>query len=193
MSNENKFRNRTIGLLLYPEDSTHVAAMDKIKTSYDYVAILHDKDVDEDGVIKKAHWHVILRFPQAKWNTAVVKELGIEVNYTQELRNFNNAMMYLIHANDPDKYQYEIGEVFGTFKERLKELLNSQDKSEGEKVRELIEFIESYYPNCGRVLTVTEFAKFCATNGYWSEFRRSGAIFCKIIEECNKKYAEDVQ
>lgn len=182
----NKFRNRTIGLLLYPEDLTHVQALDKIKASYDYIGILHDKDCDEDGVIKKAHWHIILRFPQAKWNTAVCKELGIESNYTEELRSFNNAMMYLIHANDPDKYQYDISEVFGTFKDKLKEIMNSQDKSEGEKVVELIEYIENYE---GR-LTVTQFAKYCAKNGYWAEFRRSGAIFCKMIEEKNKGEVE---
>lgn len=180
---ENKFRSRTIAFLLYPSDYAHVKAMETIKSNYDYVAILHDKDYTEDGEIKKAHWHVILRFKNATWNSAICKELGIELNYSEQIRNFDNAMMYLIHYNDSDKYQYDIKEVFGTFKNRLTDILNNQNKSEGEKIVELIEYIE----NKKGYLSVTEFAKYCAMNGYWSEFRRSGAIFCKMIDEKNSK------
>lgn len=179
-----KFRDRKMALLLYPDDATHVSAMKKIKESYDYCAILHDKDVTEDGEIKKAHWHVLLRFSNAKWNTAIGKDLGIELNYIQEVKNFDNALMYLIHANDSEKYQYDLKEVFGTFKEKLKGLLNSVDKTEGEKVIELIKFIQNYE---GR-LSVTVFSLYCAENGYWSEFRRSGSIFCKMIEEKNASW-----
>lgn len=194
---ENKFRSRSISFLLYPDDFSHVYAMEQIKSNYDYVAILHDKDfyaedvLAEDGTlkyakgeIKKAHWHVILRFKNATWNSAICKELGIEINYSEQIRNFDNAMMYLIHYNDSDKYQYDVKEVFGTFKNRLTDILNNQNKSEGEKIVELIDFIE----NKKGYLSVTEFARYCANNGYWAEFRRSGSIFCKMIDEKNEKY-----
>ena len=189
MSKDSKFRSRTIAFLLYPDDLTHLKAMDIIKSSYDHVAILHDKDCDENGVIKKAHWHVILRFKNATWNSAICKELGIDINYSEQIRNFDNSMMYLIHYNDSDKYQYDISEVFGTFKNRLVDILNHQNKNEGEKVLELIEFIETYPKNIR--LSVTTFSRFCASNGYWSEFRRSASIFCRIIEERNSSYNDD--
>lgn len=64
------------------------------------------------------------------------------------------------------------------------ESINKVEKSEGEKVVELIEFIKNYD---GR-LSITEFASYCAQNGYWAEFRRSGAIFCKIIDEKNEQF-----
>lgn len=179
-----KFRSRTISLLLYPDDLTHCKAMEQIKANYDYVAILHDKDkVAETNELKKPHWHVILRFKNANWNSAICKELGIELNYSEQIRNFDNAMMYLIHYNDSDKAQYDISEVFGTFTNRLTDIINNQNKSEGEKVLELIEFIENY----DGVLSVSVFARHCASNGYWSEFRRSGAIFCKMIDEHNEE------
>ena len=104
MAKMEKFRDRKLALLLYPDDPSHVEAMEKIKTSYDYVAILHDKDYTEDGEIKKPHWHVVLRFGNATWNSAVAKDLGIEQNYTEKVRNMNNAILYLIHYNDSDKY-----------------------------------------------------------------------------------------
>ena len=47
---------------------------------------------------------------------------------------------------------------------------------------ELIQFIRQLE----KILSITEFAEHCAKNGYWSEFRRSGAIFVKIIEEHNQ-------
>lgn len=176
-----KYRNRTHLMMLYPEDESHMLALSKIEKSYDYAYILHDKDCDENGHIKKPHYHVVLRFPNQMWSSALSKELGVAENYFEEPRSFDNALMYLIHFNDSDKYQYNIDEVKGTLKKRLKEKINGVDKTEGEKVFELIEYIEKQTD----IIRVTSFAKYCASNGYWAEFRRSGMIFCKMIEEHN--------
>lgn len=178
--NEN-YRNRTHMLELYPDNPSHVKAMEKIEKSYECAYILHDKDVKEDGNLKKPHWHVVLRFKDAKWRSALCTELEIEERFCEEPRSFDNCLMYLIHYNDTDKYQYDVKEVKGTIKKRLKELINKVDKSEGEKVYELIDYIE----NQTDVIRVTAFAKYCANNGYWAEFRRSGMIFCKMIDEHN--------
>ncbi len=190
-----KYRSRVHMLLLYPDNEQHAEALNKIPLSYDYAMILHDKDTwtEEDekknpdhkeGTYKKPHYHVVLRFNQAVWSSAICKSLGIEHNYIEDVKRFDNALQYLIHYNDTDKAQYSIDEVQGNLKAKLVESINKVEKSEGEKVVELIQFIKEYD---GR-LTVTEFASYCAMNGYWSEFRRSGAIFCKMIEEHNESY-----
>ena len=184
MAKMEKFRDRKLALLLYPDDPSHVEAMEKIKTSYDYVAILHDKDYTEDGEIKKPHWHVVLRFGNATWNSAVAKDLGIEQNYTEKVRNMNNAILYLIHYNDSDKYQYNINECFGPLKDKIQKIINADTKDEGERVVELIGYIKDKK----RQVSVTEFAIYCAENGYWAEFRRSASILCKIIDEHNMFY-----
>lgn len=192
-----KYRSRNFILRLYEDDTTHENALKKIMAEYDHIGILHNRDVwtkeDEKkdstrkaGELKKAHYHIILKFRNAKWNTALAEDLGIEIRHMQEVRNFDNAMMYLLHYNDTDKAQYDITEVFGNLITRLNELLNKKEKSEGEKVVELIQFIRDFEGK----LPITVFAKFCAENGYWAEFRRSGAIFCKIIDEHNNYYDE---
>lgn len=197
MSKE-KYRSRVHMLLLYPENQSHFEAMDKIAKSYDYAAILHNKDTwtaeDEEknsdhkeGTYKKDHWHVLIRFSQAKWSTAICKELGIDHQFIEDVKRFDNALQYLVHYNDNDKAQYDVEEVFGNLKSKLTESINKVEKSEGEKVVELIDFIKSYD---GR-LSITDFATYCAQNGYWAEFRRSGAIFCKIIEEHNRAYERE--
>lgn len=176
-----KFRSRSFMLLLYPDNEQHAQALDIIKKSYDYASILHNKDYNEDGEFKKAHNHVLLRFNQAKWNTALANELGIDLNFIQEVKKFDNALQYLIHYNDKDKAQYSVDEVSGPFRKKLVESINKIEKSEGEKVTELLTYITER-PD---YVSITEFAKFCAENGYWAEFRRSGSIFCKVIEEHN--------
>lgn len=75
-----KFRARNFNLVLYPEDETHTKAIEYIERNYDYAIILHDRDCNEYGEIKKEHYHIVLRFKNAKWNTALAEELKITVN-----------------------------------------------------------------------------------------------------------------
>ena len=193
MSKE-KYRSRVHMLLLYPDCPEHVQAVEKIKQSYDYAMILHNRDywTEEDekqnservsGEVKKEHWHVVLRFNQAVWSSAICKDLGIEQNYIEDVKRIDNALQYLIHYNDSNKAEYSIDEVSGNLKQKLKESINKVEKSEGEKVSELIEYIDQYE---GKI-SIKNFATFCASNGYWSEFRRSATIFIKIIEEHNAR------
>lgn len=194
---QEKYRSRVHMLLLYPDNPNHAKALEKIPYSYDCAFILHDKDTftEEDqkknpdykaGTLKKAHYHVVLRFNQAVWSSAICKALEIEHTFIEDCKRFENALQYLIHYNDQDKYQYSIDDVKGNLATKLKESINKVEKSEGEKVSELIAFIKGYEGK----LSVTEFAEYCAINGYWSEFRRSGAIFCKIIDEQNERRSE---
>ena len=178
-----KYRSRVHMILLYTDNENHMKAYEIIQKTYDYASIIHNKDVTEDGELKKEHIHVVVRFSQAKWSSAICKELGIDERFIEDVKKFDNALQYLIHYNDKDKAQYDINEVKGNLKSKLIESINKVEKNEGEKVSELIDFIQSN----SEPITITDFAKFCALNGYWAEFRRSGAIFCKIIEEHNQR------
>lgn len=176
-----KYRSRVHMLLLYPDDSSHLLALEKIKSSYDFAGCLHDKDIADDGILKKPHYHIVLRFSQAVWNTAICKELNISQNYIENVNRFDNALQYLIHYNDSQKHQYSLNDVFGNLKKKLVESINKVEKSECEKVFELIEYIN----NCDYKITANHFSSYCAINGYWAEFRRSASIFFKIIDEHN--------
>ena len=55
MADTQKFRDRKFVLVLYPEDPTHSAAIEKMKSGgYNFAAILHDKDTLETGELKKS-------------------------------------------------------------------------------------------------------------------------------------------
>lgn len=179
---EDKYRDRKFMLLLYPEDPTHVRALEVIKGSYDHAVILHDKDLDDSGNLKKPHWHVVVNTGKnAIWNTSLADTLGIALNYIEQARNMDRALQYLIHFNEADKHQYSVDEVSGSLKNRLKMTIGAGERLEGEKVEELIGFIEAYEGH----LTVTVFSKHCASVGLWDIYRRSGSILNRIIDEHN--------
>ena len=180
-----KYRNRRHAVLLYPDCSSHVDALKIIESTYDYCYILHDKDINEDGSLKKPHWHVIVYSKNSFWNTALAEKLGIPVNYIQEVRNLDLMLEYLIHANEEDKHQYSLDDVKGTphLKNQLKKNIEIDTLSEGDKVIELIEIIE----NADKEISISSFSRACAMMGRWDVFRRSGAIFLKMIEEKNKR------
>ena len=183
-----KNRDRKFMLLLYPDNKSHVKALELIKKSYDHAYILHDKDTREDGTPDKPHWHVVITTgSNAVWNTALADNLGIEVKFTGEkVKKLDRALEYLIHFNDPDKYQYSLDEVHGNLKGRIKASINATEKTEGEKVKELLKYIDS----CEDVIKVKDFAYWCADNGYWDVYRRAGAIFGQAIFEHNEEIKE---
>lgn len=181
---DKNYRSRTFGLLLYPDDPSHVLALEEVKT-FEHAYINHNKDLDEQGKVKKEHWHVVLTVKNAIWANALSKQLGIRMNYIQQIRNFESSLEYLLHLNEEEeKHHYDIDEVKGPLKKRLIMLMNKGDKTEGEKVIELLDHIQSQ----GSQIRISQFARDCALLGYWDVFRRSATIYLKIIEEHNDDF-----
>ena len=187
-----KYRSRVHLILLYPDNSDHLEVLDKITKSYDYAGIVHNRDVwsEEDeklnplhkaGELKKEHIHIVLRTQNAVWNTALCKDLGLEDKFCEQVKNIDRSLQYLLHYNEPDKTQYSLDDVFGGLRTKLSESIAKNEKSEGEKVLELLDYIDNFQGQ----LRISDFARYCASNGYWSEFRRSGSIFLKVIAESN--------
>lgn len=182
-----KYRSRKFCLLLYPlEDETHKKAIEYIKLNYDYALIVHDKDIDEEGSLKKIHTHVVISCQNAKWNSALAEELGIAPNYLAKCRNFENALEYLIHYNDNDKYGYDIDDVQGNLASRLKQIILNDGKDENTKAYELIDYIENYEG----YIDICEFSKYCCSVGMWDVYRRASYLFIRIIDKHNFEFEQ---
>ena len=148
---DNRFRSRNFVAVLYQEDNTHSEAVAKlINGGYKFCGILHDKDVydseenpDLAGQLKKPHWHILISFPSARWNTSVCAELGIADNYLQKCSSVDSTLLYFVHHELPSKAQYSIDDVFGhkTFIERLRKLLSGD--SESQRLRQLVSLINA--------------------------------------------------
>ena len=179
-------------LELYPDNEDHAKVLETLREGgYEYAASLHDSDTwtpeDESrdsshvvGGLKKAHWHVIVKYANAVRCDTLVVEFGIEARWIQVCRNTKRALRYLIHADDPEKFQYDRGAVIGTMMDAFNEAL-AVEPSEGDRVVEMLDYIESL----DRPISTAEFARYCARSGCWAVFRRAGAIFCRCLSEHN--------
>lgn len=104
-----KTKNRWFTAILYQEDKNYNTYLETIKQLYNYVTyIVHDKDVDENGEIKKKHTHIIFNVGQnARHVNSIAKEIGINPNMLEGCKK-EKMLLYLIHYNNHEKTQYKI-------------------------------------------------------------------------------------
>lgn len=181
MSETPKYRSRLFVAVLYPEDPTHAECMKKLESNgYNFAAILHDKDLQKDEEeTKKAHWHIIVRFKNAVWNTSVAKELGISPNYLEACKDQDSALLYLVHYGKEDKYQYEYEEVFGPMKVKLGTLL--ADTDEGTRALNVLDIIEDHPGPIG----YTELIRKAVAAGVYGDLIRMGTFAVGAMRQHN--------
>ena len=184
MSVEKK-RSRSWNFVLYLDDPSHAAALDFIRANYNYVMVCHDKDVDADGNLKKAHYHVIVKFSQARWNTSVADELGITPNYMQVTGSWDNSARYLLHDGCSDKYQYDPNELQGPLAPSVIRLLQNDD--ENVRVLSILDLLNSL---CCYV-TLQQFIRLVCEKGLYADWRRMGYNAIRLLDEHNHLFRED--
>lgn len=100
--------------LLYPrEDETHRKAIEALKrglisSKWEYYIAEHDKDIDENGELKKAHSHLVVFTSRKIARSTFANTLGVAENYVSYCNDVQDELMYLTHScpKGKDKYQY---------------------------------------------------------------------------------------
>lgn len=173
--------SKTFMVLLYPEDESQAYAIEQLKkNAYDSAGILHEKCVCEDGTTKKPHYHFVLRFPNQKARSTIAKELQIQPNYLEPSSSMKQALLYLIHRGWPEKYQYDVNDVFGTLKKQL--LVYLDDSTENERVLRIIELLEQQEG----IVTMKDFISLCAKEDLYTDLRRGGYLLASMLKEHNR-------
>lgn len=181
-----KIRSRCYHLILYDEDLSHKNAIDFIQKNFDYAYILHDKDFDEaTGELKKPHYHFILYFDNPVYKTSLAKQLDILPNYIQ-IESLKKGLLYLIHYNNKEKYQYSLDEVFGTLKDKIYTYLSNNVENENQCILIILNYLNSV----NKKITLFEFIQYIVSNNLWSYYRRSQITFIKLLDEHNILYNE---
>ena len=164
-------------VLLY-EDSTSYDCLDILYNLDSYFEqwayITHDMDVNADGSLKKPHIHLYGKVRNACTVTALAKKLLVPANDIAYVRNVKGCQRYLIHADNPEKAQYQIEEVISNF-DIVKVL---DEATESKRVTQIIEYITAE-----RTSSVLNVAMYAIENNCWSEFRRSYSIMKDIMNE----------
>lgn len=183
--NKNEASCRYWNCLLYPDDLSQAFAISALRgTAYNCVGILHDKDVKEDGSgeLKKPHFHIVIKFANARSHSVVANELQLDERFLEPCRNWRASAEYLLHKGCPDKHQYSIEELFGSLKKALEQLIS--DDTEDERALKIIKLLnEIQHP-----ITMMEFINLCAENGLFADLRRGGYLFVQALKEHNSGY-----
>lgn len=171
-------------LILYPDDEAHLNAHALLGKGYQFVSILHDRCIDDNGEPKKPHYHVVLKFPQARWKTAIASELGIEPNYLQICRGLQSAYCYLVHDGIENAFQYPHTDMTGPlYNEACKAL--EHEKDQNQKMLTILQMIdESGFLNERKLLE-----KACQA-GLCGDVLRLGGLMSKLIEIHNSEISD---
>lgn len=182
--------------MLYTDNLEHNAAIWKLQNNgYDCVGIKHDKDIytedkfNEDltikhakGELKKKHFHFVVKFRNARFISAVAKELGIDERFVEICKSFKNSSSYLLHIGHDDKYQYDNDELIGNLVPDVLKLID--DTSEDIRFLSLLDLLDDLDGFVSRSM----FARLCVKNGLYDVFRRNSYYIYGCLSEHNKPF-----
>lgn len=159
-------------LYLYTDSYNCSEVLDRIISyAQEYLYIKHDMDLNDDGTLKKIHYHVYFKINNPLTVQGVAYDLGIPVNMIQYVRNWRSAIRYAFHLDNPNKHQYKFDEASSNF--QYTSFLGLSDQA---VAKELNAYIQERCP------TIDQFVSFCLEYGYWSSCRRGWAIWCQLIK-----------
>lgn len=190
-------RSRIFMLRLYPDNEAHCQALELVQSKFkNYAFALHDKDIYEEdipsrdikaGDLKKPHWHVVVKFQDARTRSSVVKDLLnlISILDIIPFSGVKEGLLYLVHAENEEKYQYDKNIVEGPLKCDFLGYYAKVGLNEYEVCQSILNFIDSQ-PAC----TLNLLYQFCIQSGYMSIYRRYYMIFKDLLQE-QRKYVDN--
>lgn len=168
--------SRTWEVVVYPDSESYVAA-EVLAKATEYFAkwcyVLHDKDVNDDGTPKKAHYHVYGKLDTPRTPQSVVNALGVGVASLRVVSSWRAAVRYTVHIDHPDKYQYSADDVVANFE--FAKLLNVDDDVQAARIFSFI--------NSSRCTTVSELTAWAFANGCYPALRRGFAVWSRLLSE----------
>lgn len=136
--------------LLYPDSTTYDADM-IIKALADEhltfaVSPLHDRDVDDNGSLKKAHFHVLLAYASATTLNNIREWFSVCGMPESELHSIRvcasgvGYYRYLTHKDNPEKIQYDDNDI-RVFNDS-DELFKKFSKTSSDKINDLVRIFQ---------------------------------------------------
>lgn len=183
--------------LLYPDDERYPSQIQALNDLYRWVGAVHDKDIDNEGNLKKPHVHVIARIPSSNATTlrSFVDRVGLEYTtrhedgsvsasvHAQVCKGLRSSLRYLTHADDLNKYQYDEDILIGT-----NDMIGEAHKAINnvtldEKVIELLDRLDDLDAPINRY---SDFLRFACGIGLYSAVR--SIAYSEVIREHNERY-----
>lgn len=167
--------------ILYPEDPLQNEAIATLINDKRAVGILHDRDIEADGSIKKPHYHFVIKLTGPGTVGSVQRIIpNVKENYIQPCKSIRGQCRYLVHKDNPEKEQYSQDEIVGNVK-LAKRYLNTKD-DEAEDVSKILEYVEAQE----HTIRTADVLRFALDNNLYSVYRRGASIINALIKEHNQ-------
>ena len=163
-------------VVVYPDSDSYDAAevLANVTQYFSYWCyILHDKDIGDDGTLKKAHYHVYGKLDTPRIPSSVANALGVGVASLRVVSSWRGAVRYLVHLDNPNKFQYSGDDIVSNF-DPVK-LLTVDDDVQAARI---FSFIQS-----SRCSTVFELTAWAFANGCYPALRRGFAVWSRLLSE----------
>lgn len=171
---------RNIELILYDIDDVYRVKKICNDNNYDYAYIFHNMDVKDDlSDFKKEHYHFQLYSENQKTYENWSKFLGVPIQYIQQIHKKSSAIRYLIHADNNDKFQYNIEDIQCNM-----EIIRYFTQLVSDETNEM-DIIISYISYANRHISYKELMNYVLDNNCWSTYRRNYAIIKDYLYEHN--------
>lgn len=140
---ENKrYRNWT--LIVYPESAPKnwkSILSNELKLIF-AISPLHDKDINPDGSLKKAHWHVLICFEGLKsYEQVLTIAERLNSPVPQICQSRKGLIRYFCHLDNPEKHQYSTSEI-KSFGIDVSSLLSLSRTETNQILKEIFDFID---------------------------------------------------
>lgn len=202
-------RKRGYKLLLYADNRRHMQVLARIRRQEDfkrsYVGCWHiqyDSSGSEIVTGKdKKHCHVILSFDNPRYWSGVCRSLGLisdsgepDTQFCRpiglERDTIEGGMIYLIHANAPDKEQYSVSDLFGApvmveAAERAIVGYQLRHISLSESLTAINDWVNSQF---GKIITWNHYVQWLVTTPY-VRTGASNSLVRELIKAHNHKIA----
>lgn len=176
---QEKIRSRIWTFQLYTDNQKHNQILEYIKRNYVYAYIIHNKDITEDGEIKKEHIHLILFLENARDLKSIVEEFKIEKNLVEKVKSKRYMIRYLTHEDQTEKAQYNKKDIITNNESEILKAYKTEDEEQQ------ISKILTYIITKKRTVNFTEITDFAIQEGYYKTMRKGIWIIKNILEEHN--------
>ncbi|MBK0348993.1 hypothetical protein JDW15_10270 [Aerococcaceae bacterium zg-ZJ1578] len=166
------------------------------------ISPFHDKDVTEDGELKKPHYHVLV-IGGNSWvklddliDTVKYEFSGLGVATPQKCSNVKGQIRYFTHMEYPDKYQYKQSDIesYNAASEIVETAFKISDVELADVEIEILEFIrnedngiDEYY----QLIEVAMDAK-AAGEGHWYECVRKHSWMFERYLSSRRNHKKDM-
>lgn len=161
-------------LNLYPDCEEHAKLVELLKSEFinDFLGILHDRDVTEEGELKKAHWHILFRTDSRCGVDKVSAITGVATHLIEPVHSVGTYKDYMLHRDirsrlEGKKYVYDSIDFFGN-------LDYSSNKFDEAPLWESVNFMSSHG------MSTKEIFKDLVSNGHY-DFARKNLWLIKEI------------